>query len=93
MGADELDCCGGAGGRGISRRCGAASRRHFDATVDAGFRDDGTIREKYNVVAGNANVEVSTGYKQNVVGFGWTNAVYLKMKEIVDEPAASRAAD
>jgi len=56
--------------------------QHFDGTVDAGFAADGTIREKYNVVAGNANVVVSTGYTQNVVGFGWTNAVYLKMKEV-----------
>ena len=58
--------------------------QHFDATVDAGFAADGTIREKYNVVAGNAQVTVSTGYTQNVIGFGWTNAVYLKMKEIAD---------
>jgi len=57
---------------------------HFDATVDNGFAADATIREKYNVVAGNANVTVSNGYKQNVVGFGWTNAVYLKFREIVE---------
>jgi alpha,alpha-trehalase len=65
---------------------------HFNATVDAGLAADGTIREKYNVAAGNANVAVTTGYKQNVIGFGWTNAVYLKMKEIASEdttPAAS----
>ena len=60
--------------------------RNFDATVDAGFARDGTIREKYNVVTGNANVQVSTGYKANAIGFGWTNAVYLKMKEIAQEP-------
>jgi alpha,alpha-trehalase len=59
---------------------------HFDATVDEGFAADGTIREKYNVVSGNANVAVSTGYKQNVIGFGWTNAVYLKFKQIAEEP-------
>jgi alpha,alpha-trehalase len=59
--------------------------QHFDATVDAGFASDGTIREKYNVVAGNANVTVSAGYTQNVIGFGWTNAVYLKFKEIADQ--------
>jgi alpha,alpha-trehalase len=55
----------------------------WDATVDQGFANDGTIREKYNVVSGNANVEVSAGYKTNVIGFGWTNAVYLKMKEVI----------
>lgn len=64
---------------------------HFDATVDQGFATDGTIREKYNVVTGNANVAVTTGYTQNVIGFGWTNAIYLKMKEIVREDATPAA--
>ena len=66
--------------------------QHFDATVDSGFAVDGTIREKYNVVAGNAQVTVSTGYTQNVIGFGWTNAVYLKMKELADRSARQKAA-
>ena len=57
--------------------------QHFDATVDAGFAADATIREKYNVVSGNADVKVSAGYTGNQVGFGWTNAVYLKMREMV----------
>ena len=61
--------------------------QEFDATVDAGFAADGTIREKYNVAAGNAQVSVSSGYQQNVVGFGWTNAVYLKMKQVAGPPA------
>jgi len=65
--------------------------RHFDATVDAGFAADGTIREKYNVVAGNADVTVKGGYTQNVIGFGWTNAVYLKFREIVERQAPSPA--
>jgi alpha,alpha-trehalase len=60
--------------------------RHFNATVDAGFAADGAIREKYNVVAGNAQVTVSAGYSQNVIGFGWTNAVYLKLMEIAARP-------
>jgi alpha,alpha-trehalase len=60
--------------------------QHFDATVDAGFAADGTIREKYNVVTGNAEVKVTGGYTQNVIGFGWTNAVYLKFREIVERP-------
>jgi alpha,alpha-trehalase len=58
----------------------------FDATIDAGFAADGTIREKYNVVEGNAQVTVSAGYAQNVIGFGWTNAVYLKLREIAERP-------
>ena len=63
----------------------------WDATVDQGFANDGTIREKYNVVSGNANVQVSAGYKMNVIGFGWTNAVYLKMKEVVADQVRQAA--
>jgi alpha,alpha-trehalase len=57
----------------------------FDSTVDTAFASDGTIREKYNVVSSSANVEVSAGYKVNVIGFGWTNSVYLKMKQVMEE--------
>ena len=56
----------------------------FMATVDRGFADDGTIREKYNMASGNADVKVSAGYTQNVVGFGWTNGVYLKLRQLSD---------
>ncbi len=65
--------------------------QHFDATIDQGFAEDGTIREKYNVVSRNANVQVSTGYKQNVIGFGWTNAIYLKNRQIMERPATNAA--
>jgi alpha,alpha-trehalase len=65
--------------------------RKWNATVDSGFAHDGTLREKYNVVSGNANVQVTTGYTVNQVGFGWTNAVYLKMDEVVGVPAAHAA--
>jgi alpha,alpha-trehalase len=61
--------------------------RKWNDTVDTGFARDGTIREKYNVVEGNANVHVSAGYTTNEIGFGWTNAVYLKMLQIMAEPA------
>lgn len=57
----------------------------FCATIDRGFATDGTIREKYNVVNGNSNVQVVMGYKTNVIGFGWTNSAYLKMKELIQE--------
>jgi alpha,alpha-trehalase len=66
--------------------------RKFDATVDEGFAHDGTIREKYNVVSANADVRVATGYKQNVIGFGWTNSVYLKMRGIMERATAVEAA-
>lgn len=59
--------------------------RKWDDTVDNGFAHDGTIREKYNVVEGNTNVHVSAGYTGNEVGFGWTNSVYLKMRQIMAE--------
>jgi alpha,alpha-trehalase len=64
----------------------------FDATVDRGFAHDGTIREKYDVVSASADVHVATGYKQNVIGFGWTNSVYLKMRGIVENAPALAAA-
>jgi alpha,alpha-trehalase len=57
----------------------------FTATVDKGFAADGTIREKYNVDAANSDVKVAIGYKTNIVGFGWTNAVYLKMAGLTAE--------
>jgi alpha,alpha-trehalase len=52
--------------------------QEFSASVDRGFAKDSTIREKYNVETGNADVKVLAGYKTNVIGFGWTNGVYLK---------------
>ena len=65
----------------------------FAATVDQGLADDGTIREKYNMALGNADVKVSAGYSENVVGFGWTNGVYLKLQQVLKgtEPAAKTA--
>jgi alpha,alpha-trehalase len=55
----------------------------FLATIDRGFADDGTIREKYNMVTGDAKVAIKAGYKDNVIGFGWTNGVYLKLTELL----------
>jgi alpha,alpha-trehalase len=64
---------------------------HFMQTVRQNFEHDGTIREKYNVVNGSANVQVAAGYKSNVVGFGWTNGVYLEMNELVTHPQKDAA--
>jgi len=64
----------------------------FSGTILDNFLRDGTIREKYNVVSGSANVEVATGYKSNVVGFGWTNGVYLQMNNLLSQAAKKRAA-
>ncbi|SFK98918.1 trehalase family glycosidase [Rhodanobacter glycinis] len=63
----------------------------FTATVDRSFAADGTIREKYNMVLGNADVKITAGYTQNVIGFGWTNGVYLKMRQLLDDGAMPKA--
>ena len=55
----------------------------FLSTVLENFARDRTIREKYNMEAGNADVKVIAGYKANVIGFGWTNGVYLKLTEMM----------
>ncbi len=60
--------------------------QRFSATISENYHRDGTIREKYDVVSGSANVKVAAGYKSNVVGFGWTNAVYLKMQDLLAAP-------
>ena len=57
--------------------------RDFSKSILDNFLHDGTIREKYNVADGSANVKVAAGYTSNVVGFGWTNAVYLKLQDIL----------
>ena len=62
----------------------------FSQTVLQNFQNDATIREKYNVVSGSANVAVATGYKSNVVGFGWTNGVYLQMRAFTRLKSASK---
>jgi alpha,alpha-trehalase len=72
--------------------------RKFMATVETGFAHDGTIREKYNMVLGNADVKITAGYTTNVIGFGWTNAVYLKLHQLLQgaparTPAAARSAE
>jgi alpha,alpha-trehalase len=56
--------------------------RDFSKSILDNFLRDETIREKYNVADGSANVKVAAGYTSNVVGFGWTNAVYLKLQDI-----------
>jgi alpha,alpha-trehalase len=50
--------------------------RKWNETVETSFRRDHTIREKYDVISGRADTRISVGYSQNVIGFGWTNAVY-----------------
>ncbi len=51
----------------------------FLATVLDNFQRDGTIREKYNVVTRSSEIQVAAGYAANVVGFGWTNGVFVEL--------------
>ena len=42
-----------------------------------------------------AEVKITAGYTANVVGFGWTNGVYLKLHALLDgagKPAEAAAA-
>jgi alpha,alpha-trehalase len=64
----------------------------FTGTVDRSLAKDGTIREKYNMVLGNADVKITAGYKTNVIGFGWTNGVYLKMRALIAADGGCEAA-
>jgi alpha,alpha-trehalase len=67
---------------------GAEARRvatEFTHTVATSFQKEGTIHEKYNMETGTSDVDVIAGY-QNVVGFGWTNAVYVEMEHLLQTP-------
>ena len=64
-----------------------ASRR-FMHSVQTGYAADGTVREKYDVVTSSADAKVVTGYKMNVIGFGWSNGLYLKAKHLLRVPPA-----
>jgi alpha,alpha-trehalase len=65
--------------------------RNFTSTVAINYAHDGTIREKYNVVDSSANVAVAAGYKENVIGFGWTNGVYSAMQQLLHDPKLLKA--
>lgn len=51
----------------------------FLSMVLANFERDGNIREKYNVVTDTSKVQITEGYRSNIVGFGWTNGVFLEL--------------
>jgi alpha,alpha-trehalase len=57
--------------------------RKFTTTVRSSFERDGTIREKYNMETGSSVVAITTGYTENVIGFGWTNGVFLEMQRLL----------
>ena len=64
--------------------------REFTATIERSLAADGTIREKYNMASGNAEVKISAGYTANVIGFGWSNGVYLKLQALLRERPGDR---
>jgi alpha,alpha-trehalase len=96
----QLITVGGLRRYGFNEDADRVSRR-FLATVLDNFRHDGTIREKYDVLSGSSETKVEAGYSMNVVGFGWTNGVFLELlhqlpKESVDwlekRPAVAKTA-
>jgi alpha,alpha-trehalase len=64
----------------------------FLGTVTMNFRRDGTIREKYNAVTRSSETEVTAGYHMNIVGFGWTNGVFLDLLHDLPRPLAEKLA-
>jgi alpha,alpha-trehalase len=62
----------------------------FLSMVLANFLRDGTIREKYNVVSDSSNLKVAEGYRENVIGFGWTNGVFLQLLNTLPKESANR---
>ena len=63
--------------------------QEFSKTVLRQLRARRNHAREYNVVDGSANVKVAAGYKSNVVGFGWTNGVYLKLQDLIAAPPTS----
>jgi len=66
--------------------------REFLSLVLQEFRKSGTIVEKYDVAARTSDLhgQIHFGYQSNEVGFGWTNAVFLRL--LNELPAAERTA-
>ncbi len=64
----------------------------FLSTVAENFRHDGTIREKYNVATRSSESHITAGYKENVVGFGWTNGVFLSLLQTMPQQQVDRLA-
>src|SRR6202035_2743662 len=64
----------------------------FLSTVAENFRRDGTIREKYNAATRSSETQVTAGYHMNIVGFGWTNGVFLALLRELPESYVQRLA-
>jgi alpha,alpha-trehalase len=62
----------------------------FISMVMENFRRDGTIREKYDAVKRSSETQVTAGYHMNIVGFGWTNGVFLSLLHELPVEAVAR---
>jgi alpha,alpha-trehalase len=59
----------------------------FVGLVSKEFREHGVILEKYDLVQRESDVSagIEYGYSENVIGFGWTNAVVLRLLNKMEE--------
>lgn len=62
----------------------------FLSMVMENFQRDGTIREKYDAVKRSSETQVTAGYHMNIVGFGWTNGVFLALLHDLPQSARTR---
>ncbi|MFA5503842.1 MAG: trehalase family glycosidase [Vulcanimicrobiota bacterium] len=74
----------GLAGYGYARQA-AEIAQAFLSLVEQEYQKSGTIVEKYDVVNRTSNVSegIEYGYSSNEIGFGWTNAVYLRLQELL----------
>jgi alpha,alpha-trehalase len=64
----------------------------FLSMVMENFARDGNIREKYDAVRRSSETQVAAGYHQNVIGFGWTNGVFLELLHNLPDELAQKLA-
>ena len=64
----------------------------FLSMVMENFQRDGTIREKYDAVKRSSETQVTAGYHVNIVGFGWTNGVFLVLLHELPQSEVARLA-
>ncbi|MFI5094203.1 MAG: trehalase family glycosidase [Candidatus Acidiferrum sp.] len=64
----------------------------FLSMVMENFQRDGTIREKYDAVKRSSETQVTAGYHVNIIGFGWTNGVFLALLHELPKSEAARLA-
>src|ERR1700689_5249592 len=63
---------------------------NFLSMVIENFVTDKYIREKNNVVKRTSITHIVEGYSQNVIGFGWTNGVFLELLHQLPPPLLDR---